>query len=234
MPKINKNNGFTLIEVLIAVAVFSSVISLVMFGLDQGRLQWEKSTDRAQTYHELQNRKQWLTQLFNQANASMFRQSYGGEVGFFYGDQRKLTFLSNAPIISGPGTYAKVELSIEQHKSGQALFFSQWPYSDPYLSSTSEITQPSSLVLLEDVKNIEWQYYFPARTEPTSMENRFGGFRSRPEGYWSDNPYDAAFEQVIPPMVRLTFEWRGRAYQWQFYLPVKAEAYNQGDRLELQ
>ncbi|SIN79534.1 type II secretion system protein J [Salinivibrio sp. ES.052] len=232
-----KNNnaalGFTLIEVLIALAVFSSVISLVMFGLDQGRLQWSKSTERANTYQELQLRKQWLSQLFNQANASMFKQGYGSETAFFYGDQKRVKFLSNAPIIDGPGSYATVELTVEEKDNQKALLFQQWAYTDPYLTQTAEAQSSQSLVLLDNISDVQWQYYLSARTEPTSMEIRFGGFRSRPEGFWSDQPYDADYEQVIPPMVRLSFRWQGSAYQWQFYLPMKSEAYNQGDSLEV-
>lgn len=226
--------GFTLIEVLVALAVFSSVIALMMFGLDQGRLQWQKATEQTQSYQQLLARKQWLTQLFEQANASLFRQTYASEVAYFLGDQQQLTFISNAPIVSGPGTYARVSLNVASQPNGQQkLVFKQWPYSDPYLGIHESVDPDQTLTLLENIQDVSWQYYFPARTEPTSMEIRQGGFEPRPEGYWSDQTYDAEYQQVLPPRVQLTFTQRGRRYQWRFYLPTDAEAYNQGDKLEL-
>ncbi|EKA7352861.1 prepilin-type N-terminal cleavage/methylation domain-containing protein [Vibrio vulnificus] len=232
-PAKRQSKGFTLIEVLVVLVVFSSVVSLVLIGLEQGRNQWNramKSTDKS--YHMFQ-RKQWLQQLFTQANSATFQISYGTEAPHFLGTANDVSFISNAPIISGPGTYASVNLTLESQGNGMSqLVFRQWPYSDPYLSIPQEATESNTLVLLKDIQSLEWEYYLAPRDEATPWEIKYNTFRRRPEGLWSQE-YDARFEQEVPQTLKLHFTQNGKEYVWQFYLPTKTAAYSQETRLSV-
>ncbi|WP_231564169.1 MULTISPECIES: prepilin-type N-terminal cleavage/methylation domain-containing protein [Vibrio] len=225
--------GFTLIEVLVVLVVFSSVVSLVLVGLEQGRLQWDRAMKSSNQNYQLFQRKQWLQQLFSQANGATFQISYGTEAPHFLGTANDVSFISNAPIISGPGTYASVSLTLENQSNGlRRLVFRQWPYSDPYLNIPQQAIASNTLTLLEDIQTFEWQYYLAPRQEATPWEIKYNTFAPRPEGLWYQE-YDARFEQSTPQTVKLHFTRHNKEYVWQFYLPTKIAAYNQETRLSV-
>lgn len=218
MTRIARFQGFTLIEVLVSLLIFSSVVSLIVFGLEQGRGQWLHAQQRAQQIKQLSLRQQWLDQLFSQSNAANFQIDYGSASAYFWGTAQQMRLLSDAPIISGPGTYAAIELVIiEQGQGKQALSFRQWPNKDPYygIPPFGDLTQ--ELILLNEINQAQWRYYLPARTEPSSQEIRLGNFVPRQEPMWA-NEYDAQNEQRIPSQVSLSFHYQGQAYEWIFQL----------------
>ncbi|EEY50293.1 prepilin-type N-terminal cleavage/methylation domain-containing protein [Vibrio cholerae] len=227
------SSGFTLIEVLVSLVVFSSVVSLVLVGLEQGRLQWDRSMRSTEHSYKLLLRKQWLDQLFSQSNGATFQISYGTEAPHFLGTSTDVSFISNAPIISGPGTYASVNLALEAQNNGlNRLVFKQWPYSDPYLGIPNEATKTNTLVLIEDIQALEWEYYLAPRDEATPWELKYNTFTRRPEGIWAQE-YDGRFEQAIPQTVKVIFTRHDKKHVWQFYLPTKTASYSQEARLSV-
>ncbi|HFQ5416170.1 TPA: type II secretion system protein J [Vibrio vulnificus] len=222
--------GFTLIEVLIALVVFSSVISLVVIGLEQARSQWERSHNRAEFSKSLSQRHQWLNQMFEQANGAPFQVEFGTTAPLFYGNEIAMRFISDAPIIGGPGAYATVELELVQQKASNQyqLVFRQWPNRDPFLGIPISAQPKDILVVLEGLEAAQFEYFLPPRTEATPMEIRYQNFKTRPEGYW-DEKYEANFEQRIPPQIRFSFSLNNKKYQWVFNLPDRSLA---GGQLE--
>lgn len=213
-----QHQGFTLIEVLVSLLIFSSLVSLVVFGLEQGRGQWWHAEQRAQQVKQLSLRQQWLDQLFSQSNGANFQTDYGIANAYFLGTPQQVRLLSDAPIIAGPGTYASVELAIiDQGQGQQALRFRQWPNRDPYYGIPPFQDPSQQLILLEGISQAQWQYYLPPRTEASGQEIRLGNFRPRHESQWGGE-YDAQNEQRIPSQVSLTFHYQGQAYQWVFTL----------------
>ncbi|EKO3677097.1 type II secretion system protein [Vibrio metschnikovii] len=218
MNRPSPHQGFTLIEVLVSLLIFSSVVSLVVFGLEQGRGQWWHAQQRAQHVKQLSLRQQWLDQLFSQSNGANFQTDYGTANAFFLGTTQQVRLLTDAPVIAGPGTYATVELAIIDHGQGeQALRFRQWPNRDPYYGIPPFQDSSQQLMLLEGISQAQWQYYLPVRTEASSQEIRLGNFRPRQESQWGSE-YDAQNEQRIPSQIALTFRYQGQAYRWVFPL----------------
>lgn len=216
--------GFTLIEMLVALAVFSSVISLVLYALEQGRLSWSRGNDRTEELHSLVNRQTWLTQMFTQAVPSTFSVDYGTESPFLKGDSSSIVFLSNAPVLSGPGTYALVVLRIEQQQDAQqSLVFYQWINRDPYYGLPSSFNSGEKLVLLEGISDANWSYYLSPRTEASSAELKLNQFKPRYAGEWSDS-YDAYNELKLPEKVHLGFTLHDQHYVWSFNMPQRTNA----------
>lgn len=216
--------GFTLIEVLVALAVFSSVISLVLYGLEQGRLSWARGNHQVEELRSLVNRQNWLTQMFTQAVPSTFSAGYGTEVPYLQGDSTSLSFITNAPVISGPGTYAFVILRFEQQPNAtQSLVFYQWINRDPYYGIPTSFTTGERLVLLTDLSEARWDYYLSPRIEASSNEIGLGNFQPRHSGQWS-NGYDAFDELKLPEKLHLTFTQNGHHYVWGFNMPQRTNA----------
>lgn len=225
--------GFTLIEVLVALAVFSSVVSIALFGLEQGRAQWFKSQSQNQATFYLFKRKQWLEQALTQANSAPFIVEYGVSAPHFFGTASQLDFLTNAPILSGPGTYAAARLRLVDSEGKTALVFTQWVNSDPYYGIPENETSTNTMILISGLENARWDYYLEPRIEATPLEIRYNTFTPRQEGKWASQ-FDARYELTLPQKVRLSFQLNGKSYHWFFNLAPFSAATGQEEKLVVQ
>ena len=214
----HQQSGFTLIEVLVALIIFSSVIGIVMAGLDQGRMLWQRAFDHADEQKMLTQRHQWLQQMFDQAVVSNFQIGYGVATPYFIGTADTVRMITNAPIIGGPGTYATVELTTTRQQQA-TLAFTQWPNKDTYYGIPSYFEADNQLTVLSGLKNVEWQYFLPPRRQASTNELSQGNFTPRLEGQWGDE-FDARDERRLPPQVVLAFRYQGEDYRRHFTLPT--------------
>ncbi|ELI6440877.1 type II secretion system protein, partial [Aeromonas salmonicida subsp. salmonicida] len=76
-------SGFTLVELLVTILIFSFSISIMLAGLDQGRLAWSTLNKKVESVSNLQDRYSWLSMLFSDATATQFSNEYGEAVPFF-------------------------------------------------------------------------------------------------------------------------------------------------------
>ncbi|WP_019933284.1 type II secretion system protein [Oceanimonas smirnovii] len=214
----NKHKGFTLIELLVALAVFSMAISLIMLGFEQGRLNWSKSIDNTSEVRKMYNRYQWIQNTFAQANTSNFVTAIAEAMPYFEGDQYVLAFLSNAPAISGPGTYAKVEFEFQSEGSAYALVYRESVNQDPYLGFYGD-TEPKELVLFDKIKSYRIDYL-----APPNFEDALSRFRDasdiRYEPTWL-KAYQADEEGLLPLSVHFELHFTsGEVKDWFFPIPV--------------
>ncbi|EJA3103521.1 prepilin-type N-terminal cleavage/methylation domain-containing protein [Vibrio vulnificus] len=226
----NKRLGFTLIEVLVALAVFSSVVSVVMFGLEQGRIEWRRTLTLSNSTGQLYQRFHWLEQTFNQVNSAPFIVDYSISAPHFYATENQVDFLTDAPILSGAGTYSAARLRVVNVEGEQALEFLQWPNSDPFYGIPKQASEENRFVVIRGIENAKWEYYLSPRLEATPMEIKFGNFVKREEGKWSSD-YDSRYELKVPTKIRLSFHYRGDAYTWYFNLPPYTSATGQEEPL---
>ncbi|MCC4264597.1 type II secretion system GspH family protein [Oceanimonas baumannii] len=214
----SKQNGFTLIELLVALAVFSMAVSLIMMGFEQGRLNWSKSIDNTSEVRKVYNRYQWIQNTFAQANTSNFSTGISEAMPYFKGDQYLLSFISNAPAISGPGTYARVEFEFKSEVSRYALVYRESINQDPYLGYYSDV-EPQELVLFDNIKSYNIDYL-----APPNFEDALARFRSasdiRYEPTWI-KAYQADEEGLLPLSVHLEIHFtNGEVKDWFFPIPV--------------
>ncbi|WP_010445199.1 prepilin-type N-terminal cleavage/methylation domain-containing protein [Vibrio rotiferianus] len=228
--KAKYSEGFTLIEVLVSLVVFSSVVAVVVMGLEQGQKQWLRSLSKNQEMHQLYLRSQWINQAISQANSAPFIVEYGFSTPYFLGTSNQVDFLTNAPVLSGPGTYAAARFSIEETAEGLSLTFTQWANKDPYYGIPTLESQGKSISLLENIQDAKWEYYLDARTEATPMEIKYNAFSPRHEGRWASQ-YDSRYEQKIPSKIRFTFQKEGKRYDWYFNLTPFTSAAGQEEPL---
>ncbi|WP_045386314.1 PulJ/GspJ family protein [Vibrio rotiferianus] len=230
-PKAQYRQGFTLVEVLVSLVIFSSVIAVVITGLEQGRGQWLRAMDRNHDTHKLYTRQQWITQTIEQSNSAPFIIEYGVSAPYFYGTERQIDFLTNAPVYSGPGTYSAARLQIVDDNQGtSALVFTQWANKDPYYGIPKSTSEGKSITLLEGIKDAKWEYYLESRIEATPLEIKYNTFAPRREAKWS-NYYDAKYELKIPKKMRFDFEIDGKSYTWYFNLASYSSATGQEEPL---
>ncbi|WP_217514159.1 PulJ/GspJ family protein [Vibrio metschnikovii] len=223
----NNQKGFTLIEVLVALVIFSSVVSIALFGFEQGKNAWQRSLSQSQIVEREYARYLWLNNLFNQAVASNFSYGYADSNPFFEGDEKTVSFLSESPIISGPGTYAWVQIGYRIDDDNEMnIIFSETPNADPYWGLyTSQFSR--SLILFDNIADFHFSYLM----EKSVMSPR--GIMVRGEREWV-NRYDSRNSKSLPVMVKLTVMTKsGRSFDWFFKIPNQSRAGDSGSQLEI-
>lgn len=227
MAKNNSEHGFTLVEMLVVLAIFSTVVSLVMFGFEQGRSQWQRALNENNNIIRYHKQFSWLSSAFNQSVASNFSVGFSDSAPYFKGDSKKVSFLSESPILGGPGTYAWVEINQKLNDGGGLmLVYQETPNSDPYYG-LYETNQTEALTLFTDVEEYHWRYYVD------ELAYNANGGRVRVGRHWVES-IDSYNEAQMPVMAKLTVKLKnGQEYVWPFKVTQYTRSADIGARIEV-
>lgn len=215
--------GFTLVELMVALAIFSSAVTLVLFGLEQGRQQWQKTTARMETQGSLFNRERWITTMLEQANASFFSTSYAEAAPWFQGNDDGFSFITNAPILGGPGTYAAVKLYMQRKEQHYQLYYTEAPGKDPYYGLEVALAAPG-IILQDNINRFSLRYLAPANIEQIDWAPASDGVAQRSSPQWL-NRFNSISEASMPIMVHLHLELAGEP-PLDWYFPVNRYSYS--------
>lgn len=215
--KSKKINGFTLVELLVTIVIFSFSLSIVLSGLDQGRLAWSRLEKKAELSSVLQSRFNWLSMMFNDSSATLFPLSYGEASPFFKGNEQNLYLLTGSPILSGPGNYATATLWFASNRNGFTLNYAEKKNADPYYGNQNLDRDNESTVLLKNIKSYYIRYLAPIR-EPNEGESiplsEEKYYRSEP--IWLDF-FDSDKEMAMPLLVNISIVLsNGKRIDWFF------------------
>lgn len=202
--KNKKTNGFTLVELLVTIVIFSFSLSIILSGLDQGRLAWSRLEKKVELSSSLQSRFNWLSMMFNDSNATLFPLNYGEAGPFFKGNDQSLYLLTGSPILAGPGNYATATLWFANNGSNFTLNYAEKRNADPFYGNQYFDKDKEKTVLLYDIKSYNIRYLAPIR-EPSEGEsiplNEEKYYRSEPA--WLDF-YDSNKEMAMPLLINIS------------------------------
>lgn len=211
-----RNSGFTLVEMLIALVIFSSAMSLVLLGLEQGRQFWFKISDKMAEQSSLYNREHWLSAMFTEANPSLFPADYGQAIPHFMGTNDSVNFITNAPILGGSGTYAAVMLKFERVDDHYQLHYFEAPNKDPYYGGHDYFSTRPPTVLLDNISRFSLRYLAPVSELSISWAPSAENSLTRDTPEWVAQ-YSSSQEVAMPLMVHLQLELSNQQPQdWYF------------------
>ncbi len=214
-------SGFTLVELLVTILIFSFSISIMLAGLDQGRLAWSTLNKKVESVSNLQDRYSWLSMLFSGATATQFSNEYGVAVPFFYGDKDSVKLLSNSPILNGPGNYSSIVIWFEKSDYGYSLFYAEKSNSDPYYNSDEVDKDFRKLELIKLINTYEIRYlapiHMPVDGTNIPIEDKIF-FRYNPT--WLDFFYSKK-ETSMPMLVNIKMSFLNKS-NIDWYFPVTA------------
>ena len=191
--------GFTLLELLIAVAIFAVMAALAYAGLDsllRGRTTVE---DHLARLHALQRAFVVMQRDFTQAAPRTIRDVLGGTLPALRGDpQNGIVALTRAGYPNPAGVRRGHLLRVRYRLDGTRLLRLAWPVLD-----RAPGVKPDRVVLLDHVQKFTVKFLDAAgQTQPS----------------W---PPAGKRPTVLPRAVRITFDLRGLSghVRWLFVLP---------------
>jgi len=223
--------GFTLIEMLIAMAIFSALIAVLMMGFRQGLILWDKSQHQSKEWLDYEFRYRLLDTLFSQAVISDDEYAKGMFAPYFKGNKTSVRLMSAAPIMDMPGRVRPIALkAIQQDDQTWTLRYREgYRYSDP---GRGLRWKDEWVDLLNQLKSI--QFLFEAPAFPLPQELR-GEFLSQGEkliyrdvAEWKVQ-YDTYQSWKYPTQIKLNFvDINDIPHQWLFVPPRWPDAWTMG------
>ncbi len=221
--------GFTLIEMLVAMAIFTSLISVLMLGFQQGLLLWEKGQKQSHQWLKSELRYGLLDTLFAQAVIATNEYQKGRYASYFNGTETHLQMISAAPIMDINGRVRPIEIQAVQdpQKQWQLQYREGARYSD---IDRGLHWKNNWIKLLTELKKIQISYLAPRFPLPEELDERWlttaEKRRYRDQPTWMTS-YNSQELWLYPLQIAIDFtDNKGIAHQWLFTPPNSADAWS--------
>lgn len=175
--------GFTLLELMIALAIVGVLLGIAFGGLRMGIVAWTRGEDRA----EIQQHDRGLSQILVRTIGSAY--PYQGPLGeapekrwLFKGEEHRVELVTQTPPYPGTAqaAFTAVIISLEDDGPGRALVVRQrvLPNREPFTKAVVVLRDPA-------IQGLDLGYLSP-------------------EGSWADD-WDADEEKKLPSAIRIRF-----------------------------
>jgi general secretion pathway protein J len=146
--------GFTLVEFLVALALFSVLVTLLFDNVRFGLSAWQRGSARAEHFEHTMISQDLLRRLMSNIYP-MFVAADGTEARIdFEGTKEAVSFLSSAPIVASSGGRFRFKLFIERKQNQTDLVMS----TTPELASPPDPAAGIRTPLLSDIDRVEFSY----------------------------------------------------------------------------
>jgi len=219
--------GFTLIEMLIAMAIFSSLMAILMLGYQQGLNLWQKSQHQSKQWQRMELRYHLLDTLFAQSVVADYTYTAGLSAPYFFGDKTSMRLMTASPMLDMPGHVRPVAFRAVNHDGTWAIEYREGNrYGDP---GRGIIWPDSWIPLMEGLSSVELSFQAPSNPAPASIarkdmsEEEKLRYRNEPEWMVA---YDSYKLWRMPRRVSIRFSDRNHMkHEWLFALPQVANAW---------
>ncbi len=200
--------GFTLLEVLVAITIFSLVITVLYAGYRVAIRSWESGERRHAAVSELRLAGTFIRRHTTQAFPLAVSESRAWRL-WFEGDARGLVFVTAMPTYLGQGGMYEMTLKVDEQNDGATLMVSRrllHPDADPGKPGVTDLARP----LLEKLESAQFAYF--GTTGEDGEESWHASWQGR---------------QRLPRLVRLRIHSK-RVGNWPemiFRLPTDAVRY---------
>jgi prepilin-type N-terminal cleavage/methylation domain-containing protein len=227
----NRDKGFTLIEMLVSMAIFTALITTLMLGFQQGLLLWDKSQKQSHDWLKNEFRYSLLSSLFSQAVIADNQYKQGLFASYFIGTATNIKFISAAPIMDINGKVHPIEIQAIQDKG------TQWTLRYREGARYSDLDRGIKwgdqwINLLTELKIIKFTYLAPAFPLPEELDPRWlddeEKLRYRDKPTWVAH-YDSRQRWRYPVQIEIELvDNQDIKHQWLFTPPNASDAWSMG------
>ncbi len=207
--KISK--GYTLIEVVIAMAIFSFMITLATAALNQGLKQYQSMMDKGVNLWD-SAKNLWVTKSFNAAVDYYVYTESKKWFPYFQGGQDKISYVSLSPVAGELPVV--VWLKSERRNTGKrSLVYYELPvYTMDYkeierMDTFHDYRKGRAIPFLEDVENVNIRF--------------FGYDVRKRQSLWSRD-FDGSVTKTIPTLIEISYTREGKKNEIVFGVSVNS------------
>lgn len=195
-----KNKGFTLVELLITMAIMALIMAIAGFNYNQYSQFWHKRLGNFDQQQAQMRGKLQLRDALNAMAPYIVKNSNGDWVYYFLGREEGLTFISYAPIFAQEGGTSVVRVFREPQQDGNfRLIYEEAPLSPVSLMRVDQVLNfKYRLVIADDLPEINFSYYGWPNVESKYIKEN----SSIVSATWS-NSYDGAETKLQPDKVKI-------------------------------
>lgn len=187
-----REDGFTLLELVVALTLLALLLPLLFGGLHFGTAVWQRVDDRGRSGGDAEAVQTVLRRLIAQASPTPVMVEAGRTAVSFDGDREGVTFLAPLPAAADVQGFGRISLHSADAKGAKRLVMT-WT---PELAAGA----PHDEVLLDGLAEIRFAYFGPDGDEPSGPPSWQEEWRRRP---------------ALPRLVRLHVRFAdGRGRSW--------------------
>ncbi len=149
--------GFTLVELLVAISVFSLVIVLLFAGFRLANRGWDTSIKLVEKVERPRLAHGFIRRYLESA-VPLWRQEDSESVLLFSGTEDSLRFVSGMPAHLGEGGLYVIDLAVKEEEGKEKLLFSR-SMAHPDLREESIVPEPEITTLVEEALDISFAYF---------------------------------------------------------------------------
>lgn len=157
------SKGYTLIEVLVGIAIFSAMIVLAGMALNQGLREYHGLAEKGLGFWE--NAKiLWIDKSFNSMIDYYVYTRSEGWFPYFKGDQQGISYVSLSPFASEKPVVAWIRHEPQENGKRTLLYYELPVYTKTYEEIErnelfNDYKKGSSLKIVDGVENLEFQFF---------------------------------------------------------------------------
>jgi general secretion pathway protein J len=219
---IYRYNGYTLIEVLVAMAIFTAMLMLAGVALNQGLRQYHGLVEKGLDFWDYA-KKISLDKSFNSAIDYYVYTRSDRWFPYFKGDQEGVSFVSLTPFAGDLPVVVWIK-SEDQADGKKALVYYELPvYTKSYEDIDRETVfddykKGKSFKVLEGIEGVEFKFYgFDFLTKKYEWNDRFDGSRRK----------------LLPALVKVSFTDKGERGALNFRINLNSLAKTRYDEMYL-
>lgn len=187
--RVNRNRGFTLVEILVALTLFSLVLAMIFSGLHSSSKSWKKSEAQVAENDTRRLDLGFVRKQLAQAVPLVLLDGKDNSV-LFKGNNDAIQFISDLPDHRGGGGLYVLSLGITQNDQSEDLTLGYRPVTtDIDLNIPGNDDQEKNITIMKDIDTLEFSYY-GSEDDKTNPE-------------WTD---EWRAKQKMPELIRIHIE----------------------------
>jgi general secretion pathway protein J len=153
--------GFTLVELLVALALFSLLSTLLFDNVRFGLQAWQHGSAHTEYFEHNMISQDLLRRMIGNIYPMLVTDGETQPRIDFDGSQEAISFLGSAPMVAGGGGRFRLSFLVERQESRTDLIMS----ARPELANPQDSSMTIRTVLLSDIDRAEFSYFGDAAAE---------------------------------------------------------------------